>query len=195
LSDRTRKIEQRITHKLIAAPPEPGRPMNWMDAAEFGGDVETTLPKEEGAFWSDVPKTVNDAKKLRELERTLIRDRYEGGGLALFANRSLDLTSEPGEDEESFRDRCRKVGARLAEPELQKALKSSPSAIDRIQESWHKKTADVKEVKLAPRKSDIRVTHFGLGWAPFWRPAPDGDLLPAYHLPLPVAGDETAVAK
>jgi len=26
------------------------------------------------------------------------------------------------------------------------------------------------QIQVKPRKGDIRVTHFGLAWAPFWRP-------------------------
>ena len=34
----------------------------------------------------------------------------------------------------------------------------------------YRRMADLAdEVQLKPRKADVRVTHFGLAWAPFWR--------------------------
>jgi hypothetical protein len=52
-----------------------------------------------------------------------------------------------------------------------------------IYEKWQRAAVDYNEVLLKPRRTDIRVTHFGLAWAPYWRVAVAGgrvELRPAY---------------
>jgi hypothetical protein len=34
---------------------------------------------------------------------------------------------------------------------------------------WQQAAEEVTPLQLKPRKADVRVTHFGLAWAPFWR--------------------------
>jgi hypothetical protein len=49
---------------------------------------------------------------------------------------------------------------------------------------WQQAGDDCTELQLTPRKADVRVTHFGLAWVPYWNLAgADGQaqLLPAYR--------------
>jgi hypothetical protein len=158
---------------------------------------EANAPLDERATWADVPKTINDAKKLRDLERTLVRHVYESSGATVFQNRVLGLLSKPGETEEEFLARCRQAAGRESEFEVQKAMRGGASAVDRVQESWRKRAEDVREVRLNPRKTDIRLTHFGLGWVPFWRTPCGAEAVPAYRTAAeepPDAGRETPEA-
>ncbi len=41
-------------------------------------------------------------------------------------------------------------------------------AAEKIVNKWQTKADDLTEVRLAPKKSDIHVTHFGIAWTPFW---------------------------
>jgi hypothetical protein len=68
-------------------------------------------------------------------------------------------------------------------------------AVRKLEAEWHAKQAgtwekwkqvgeEYAEVPLTPRRADVRVTHFGLAWAPFWQVrAGDGapQLVPAYR--------------
>jgi hypothetical protein len=40
-----------------------------------------------------------------------------------------------------------------------------------VAEKWKRAGDEVTPIQVKPRKVDIRVTHFGLAWAPFWRAA------------------------
>jgi hypothetical protein len=40
-----------------------------------------------------------------------------------------------------------------------------------IVERYRRVRDEAAELQVRPRKTDIRVTHFGLAWAPFWRAA------------------------
>jgi hypothetical protein len=53
-----------------------------------------------------------------------------------------------------------------------------------LAEKWRRTGEECEEVTLAPRKTDVTVTHFGLAWAPCWEVAGPGglvDLRPAYR--------------
>ena len=48
-----------------------------------------------------------------------------------------------------------------------------------VAEKWKKFAEESAELQLKARKTDIRITHFGLAWAPFWQSA-SGTGTPAY---------------
>jgi hypothetical protein len=53
-----------------------------------------------------------------------------------------------------------------------------------IDARWKKVGEAVTETTLSPRRQDVRVTQFGLAWAPFWQvegAAGRAELVPAYH--------------
>jgi hypothetical protein len=43
---------------------------------------------------------------------------------------------------------------------------------------WRRTGEEYSEISLTPRKADVRITHFGLAWVPFWGA---GELRPAYR--------------
>jgi len=56
-------------------------------------------------------------------------------------------------------------------------------SIAAVAAKWQAKAEEIKDIRLTPRKSDIRVIQFGLAWAPFWHVESDGRparILPAY---------------
>ena len=44
----------------------------------------------------------------------------------------------------------------------------------KAREEWRRKGENIADITLAPRKSDVQVTRFGLAWVPFWRVALPG---------------------
>ena len=40
---------------------------------------------------------------------------------------------------------------------------------DEVAERYRRLGERADELQITPRKADIRETHFGLAWAPFWR--------------------------
>jgi hypothetical protein len=53
-----------------------------------------------------------------------------------------------------------------------------------IVDRWKKRGEEYSETTLSPRRPDVRVTQFGLAWAPFWRLEGAGgrlELVAAYH--------------
>jgi hypothetical protein len=70
------------------------------------------------------------------------------------------------------------------EKQVRKLTGDYESKRDKIVEKWKRSADDIKPLQIKPRKTDVRVTHFGLGWAPCFRRVGPGDrveLVPAYH--------------
>lgn len=55
-------------------------------------------------------------------------------------------------------------------------------SIAAIRDKWQQKAEDVRELRISPRKSDIRILAFGLAWTPHWVLEAEGTTitLPAY---------------
>jgi Helicase HerA, central domain len=105
LIDRKAGREHRQTFRRLASAPAPGYPIEWERSAPCGIDpVGTPLP---GAVWAAVPESLDTGRKLKTLEKAFADFVYGNEKLALFTNRELELTSEVGESEAQFRQRCR----------------------------------------------------------------------------------------
>jgi hypothetical protein len=77
-------------------------------------------------------------------------------------------SSKPTKEEEKLRKLTTDYYAKMAE----------------IEEKWKLAAEEVTTVQVKPRKADVRVTHFGIGWVPFCRrpgSARADDLVPAYR--------------
>jgi hypothetical protein len=208
--DGRRGIERQRTYRLLAPPPQPGHPPAWGQAELIGGSLAAT-PENTEAGWADVPETMNDPKKLKALEKSFVEFLYDNAAVTVYQNKHFNLLSEPGEDDQAFRGRCRAAarqatesawaelrakyqkkfqslaGDRTAEAKLQAEWAEVTAE---VREAWQAKAEEIKELRLTPRKADIRVTHFGLAWAPFWQIAGAGvppQRIPAYlrHGPEP----------
>ncbi|HEV3260303.1 MAG TPA: hypothetical protein VG013_25840, partial [Gemmataceae bacterium] len=66
----------------------------------------------------------------------------------------------------SAKEKARLAREEQARLKLQKEWQSKVAA---IAEKWKRVGEQYTEMHLTPRKADVRVTHFGLAWAPFWR--------------------------
>ncbi len=106
--DRKRKLSQTQTYRLLAGPPAVGQAVSWATAERLAAQPASS--PQPGATWGTAPESVNTAKKLKALEKSLIDFLYNDR-LVLLENAKLGLVGEPGEDVVAFRERCR-VAAR-----------------------------------------------------------------------------------
>jgi hypothetical protein len=147
------------------------------------------------ACWAPVPGTLDTGRKLKALEKAFAEHLYGTQKVQLWENRELELVSLPGETLQAFKVRC----AKKAEEERDEALKLEnvkfapkikaakestgkgredrvarieadlQAKLDETTEKYRGMADEIGEIQVKPRKVDIRVTHFGLAWAPFWR--------------------------
>jgi hypothetical protein len=69
------------------------------------------------------------------------------------------------------------------EEKLRKLTADYQAKTAEIIEKWKRIGEEAVPIQVKPRKVDVRVTHFGLGWVPYWRrPGATGqvELVPAY---------------
>jgi ribosomal protein L40E len=111
--DRRRGLEHSRPYRLFAEPPATGQALSWMTAETI--DVPTLdAPPVAKAGWAPVPESINNARKLKALEKAFAEYLYGNGRLRLFENRKLGLVSQPQEDRQAFLARCQDAAAREA---------------------------------------------------------------------------------
>jgi uncharacterized protein DUF87 len=78
------------------------------------------------------------------------------------------------------------------QPKVDKLQAEWQAKVAAICEKWKRVGGEQSDLILTPRKADVRVTHFGLAWVPFWRVetvSAGVKLVPAYQS---TAGDRNA---
>jgi ribosomal protein L40E len=111
--DKKRGQSHRQTYRLLAPPPTAGQPAAWHAAEKLA--TLTAGGAETPARWDEVPESLNTARKLKALEKSLAVFLYDHARLTLRKNEELDLISEPREDEMAFRARCRAAARQEAD--------------------------------------------------------------------------------
>jgi hypothetical protein len=255
-ADNKRGLELRRHYRLLVPGPATGQVVSWT-AADRVGEKILQAPDSTEAAWADVPKSINDPKKLKALEKGFAEFLYKQATARFFENKALDMFSQPEEDEQAFLARCKAAAQKASETELAKLkekyrgpfaklaerkqranlesqtaqqafdtlnqggsllgsiwsgvfgkgedaaqIKQKQQATKRLQEArseeekilrdeqklnadwqadvqklaqkWQQKAAEVKEIRLTPKKSDIQVSHFGIAWTPFWQAGTGG---------------------
>jgi hypothetical protein len=191
--DKRKGTEHRTTVRLLARPPQLGHPVDWDKAMPI--KIEPASRPDSPARWASVPETLDTGRKLAALEKMFADYLYATQRISLFENLALEMLSLPGEPLETFKRRCRlaadnccREGQELEKvkfaPKIEAAKwsvgKGREARIARLEADLQAKLDEIAErcrrlpdeagaIQVKPRKTDIRVTHFGLAWAPFWR--------------------------
>ena len=247
-------VVEEKTYRLIAEAPGAGMATSWGEAQAVA-DGFVSAPDAGDAAWLDLPKGLNDVKRLKELSKEFVDFLYNNANHTVYNNKSLSLTSEEGETHEAFLERCQKFAQEQAEKEMgdmmakkaEKETRTKKSAADMAKAqqdynmlaqqgtsligqlfNWNKSSQteaqkaeagrryydakgefdaaqkelneltekvseiaqrwkalafeELKEIKLAAKKSDINVVSFGICWVPHWKV---GDkLIPAFAKPV-----------
>jgi len=130
----------------------------------------------------------------REFEKKLAAERqtYESEfkryGVSVPADESVDANAPWPERWQQF---LRGSPVRRTIPPAMLSAKQK-TELENLENEWHgaranvaescKRSAEqISEMALTPKKSDIKVVRFGLGWAPFWQLPDTADLRPAYR--------------
>ena len=191
--DKRTGTEHKVHLRLVARAPEVGHPVDWEKAIPIG---EPAPRPEPNARWAAVPESVDTGRKLKALEKAFAEYVYGTQKLSLFENRKLELTSVPGESQEAFKRRCQQKSNQecLQAQDLEKVkfapkIEAAKHATKGAEDRTNKLEADlqaklgeltrkfqilaeeVTPMQVKARKVDIRVTHFGLAWAPYWSAA------------------------
>jgi hypothetical protein len=190
--DKRAGTEHRIVVRLLAQAPASGHPVDWERAMVL--PVEPAARPQPQARWGAVPETLDTGRKIKVLEKAFGEHLYSTQKISLFENRDLELVSGPGDSLEAFRGRCRRVAQqKLKEaqelemvkfkPKIEAAKQSTAknagdriarleadrqAKLDELSKKFQRIGEEAEPIQVKPRKVDIRITHFGLAWAPFW---------------------------
>jgi hypothetical protein len=113
--------------------------------------------------------------KFEALDATLPDDRREekkAGSLFDWINPFRSAAPEPAPLSSRQEEKVRKLTADYLAKKAE------------LIEKWKRVGDEATAVQVKPRKADVRVTHFGIGWVPCWRRAGAGgkvELMPAYR--------------
>lgn len=105
------------TYRLIAEAPGAGMGTSWGEAQAVAEGF-VTAPDAGDAAWLDLPKGLNDVKRMKDLSKEFADFVYTNANHTVYHNKSLSLTSEDGESHEDFLERCKKTAQEEAEKEM-----------------------------------------------------------------------------
>ena len=88
LIDKRTGSEHRVHVRLVARPPQAGRPVEWDKAYKIADEPGTKA--EAPATWADVPDSIDTGKKLKAIEKAFGEFLYSGQKLSLYENRDLE---------------------------------------------------------------------------------------------------------
>jgi hypothetical protein len=115
--DKRKGKEHTETQRWLAEPPEASHPVEWEQATAFTEALDSEPLR--NALWEGVPESLNTGRKLKALEKGFADYLYSTRRLSLLENRKLDLVSDVGESEASFRQRCHEAAAEEARQALE----------------------------------------------------------------------------
>ena len=105
------------TYRLIVEAPAAGMGTSWGDGQAVA-DGFITAPDAGDAAWLDLPKGLNDTKRMKDLSKEFADFVYSNANHTVYNNKTLSLTSEDGESHEDFLERCKNYAQREAEKEM-----------------------------------------------------------------------------
>ncbi len=100
-----------------------------------------------------------EKKQALEMEKVKFRPKFE----------ALDIPI-PDEARGKTVETAESGDARLDE-KRRKVTTDYISKTGEIAEKWKRTGEEATAIQVKPRKADVHVTHFGVGWAPYWRSA------------------------
>jgi hypothetical protein len=191
--DKRAGTEHKVHVRLLARAPGVGHPVDWDKAMAVA--FEPAPRPEPRALWAAVPESLDTDRKLKALEKAFNEHLYSTQKISLFENRELEMVSLPGETEAAFKNRCKQAAEQQRKqaqelesvkfkPKIEAAEQSTSKGRedriaklkadlqakqDELAEKYRLLAEEVTPLQVKPRKVDIRVTHFGLAWAPFWK--------------------------
>lgn len=113
--DRKRGLDLKREYRLLADPPA-DQTVSWAGAQPI--PIRLADSPAPNAQWAEVPEPLNSAKKIKALQKGFAEFLYASAKQRVFENAKLDLLGKPGEDVQTFLQRCKETAKGKAEAEL-----------------------------------------------------------------------------
>jgi len=154
-------VDEQEEFSLLAQPPRGMEPAGWEQAHSLGLTTRQLLDHPEpGAFFDELPETINEAKELRALQKELEDHLYHNSALTLLYSPTAKLYSRPEEDEREFRMRLRQAARELRDEEVDQLEERYADKIDRLEERLRRARTKLakKEAEVEARKREAMVS-------------------------------------
>ncbi len=154
-------VDEYESFVLLGQPPRGVGSVHWEEAQAL--DLQTRELREQPepeALFDELPETINDARKLRALQKDLDEYLYRNGSLTLLYSPAAQLYSKPQETEREFRMRLRQAARELRDEEVDKLESRYADRIGRLEERLRRARATLakKEAEVSARKRETAVS-------------------------------------
>jgi len=160
--DRKRKIDENMSRMRLASAPEGMGGVNWDDSETLFANVNSLLNRpellneERGYLFATIPENINNAKKLRQINKGLNDWLYNNERLKLKAHPSLQVLQRPGEIENTFYLRLQQAAREKRDLEIDKLEKKYEKSLDKLEAKQRKLERDLNadEAEYTARKQE-----------------------------------------
>ncbi|MER2599339.1 MAG: DUF87 domain-containing protein [Caldilineales bacterium] len=119
--DDRRGLREQQTVSLLLPGPDNAALVRWDQAASIQLEAsDLTAQAQADAQFSEVPATINSARKLKTLSSDLQNYLYNNSSYSLWYSPALKAYAQPGEDERSFRIRLQQLAREQRDAEVDK---------------------------------------------------------------------------
>ncbi len=160
--DRKRKIDENMSRMRLGSAPEGMGGVNWDDSETLPTNVNSLLNRpellneERGYLFAPIPENINNAKKLRQINKGLNDWLYNNERLKLKAHPSLQVLQRPGEIENTFYLRLQQAAREKRDLEIDKLEKKYEKSLDKLEAKQRKLERDLNadEAEYNARKQE-----------------------------------------
>jgi len=160
--DRKRKIDENMSRMRLASAPEGMGGVNWDDSETLFANVNSLLNRpellneERGYLFAPIPENINNAKKLRQINKGLNDWLYNNERLKLKAHPSLQVLQRPREIENTFYLRLQQAAREKRDLEIDKLEKKYEKSLDKLEAKLRKLERDLNadEAEYTARKQE-----------------------------------------
>ena len=159
--DRTRDVDEQEDFALLSEPPEGAGMLTWDQAQALDLIVRDLRQEpEEGAYFDELPESINEGPELTALRDDLDDYLYHNSSVTLLHSPVLDVYSEPRETERAFRMRLQQTARERRDEEIDEVTERYEKKLERIEDRLRREEADLaqREADVAARKRETLVS-------------------------------------
>jgi hypothetical protein len=159
--DQRRDVNEREDFALLAQAPEGAGVLAWDRAQPLDLTPRDLMDRPEpDAYFDELPESVNQARKISGLKKSLSDHLYHNSSLTLLQSPVLKAYSQPDESEREFRMRLQQAAREERDAEVDKVSARYEKRLGQLQDRLRRAEATLatKEADVAARKRETVVS-------------------------------------
>jgi hypothetical protein len=149
--DQKRKVNEQTAKLLVVPAPEALAAVDWSSAEALPvslndlGSGPERVGASQGPFFAPVPEGANDARELKEIEKSLSDYLYYNTRLKIKVHQELELFQRPNETERDFKIRLQQAAREKRDEEVDELEQKYERKIERLEDKLRKEEQDLAE--------------------------------------------------